>query len=318
MITFAKIKQQSESYAKMMRDLFPASFENEKLNEILNKIVFDDEKTIFIEKLKEEKKETEFKTFIYSLIDIEKEEEVSTKSIKELLDEAWYNFFICKTKEDVLRFKKYYKENELLCTFNNIEGRLNNYNIFWIVSKSIENIKRENFKNPTRQDEYWVSCCSIQISKNDISIKNRYNHTVNNPDNTFNNNLDNIISWLSKAFEKEFWLDLFFSNKKSNFEINKFIFKNNKFIYFNYEFNNIYYWINKIYKNWEIKIYDTNKFILIDYFLINLEKKCFEIIDNNLKDDFFNLKFSKIIIKKEKDNNFKNEEDQEWTLIIYK
>ena len=37
---------------------------------------------------------------------------------------------------------------------------------------------------------------SIQFTKDDahtLSIKNRYNHSVNDPDATFSNNLDNII-----------------------------------------------------------------------------------------------------------------------------
>ena len=46
---------------------------------------------------------------------------------------------------------------------------------------------------------------SIQIDKvnNYVSIKNRYNHTVENPDCTFNNNLDNIIPGLIKSFENK-------------------------------------------------------------------------------------------------------------------
>jgi 23S rRNA-/tRNA-specific pseudouridylate synthase len=54
MKTFKQIKNISDSYSKMMRDLFPSSFDDEKLNNLLINIVFDDEKTIFINKLKNE------------------------------------------------------------------------------------------------------------------------------------------------------------------------------------------------------------------------------------------------------------------------
>jgi hypothetical protein len=47
---------------------------------------------------------------------------------------------------------------------------------------------------------------------------------------------------------------------------------------------------------------------LIDYYLINLKEKKIEIIDKSIKDDFFNFKFNKIIIKK--NNDFENDKDE--------
>jgi hypothetical protein len=73
MKTFNQIKKHSEAYAKMMRDLFPLSFENESLNKILDEIIFDEEKSIFIDAL-DETKTVEFKNFIYSQINVEKKE----------------------------------------------------------------------------------------------------------------------------------------------------------------------------------------------------------------------------------------------------
>ena len=306
----------SESYAKMMRDNFPLSFENENLNKLLNEIVYDDEKTIFVKKLQEENKIMEFKNFIYSLI-WELETKEVDKNSQDLLDLVWYDFYVCKTKEDVEKFKKYYKEWEILCTFNSILERLNHYHIFWIVKKDIDNIVHQ-WANRNRQDIYWTSCCSIQINKNnnnDISIKNRYNHWVKNCDATFSNNLDNIVEWLTQALNKEFKLKTIKS--ENSFELWNFIFKNDKFLFYNYEINNIYYWINKIFKNGELKIYNPDNYILLDYYLINIKEKKIEIIDNQLQDDFFNFKFKKIIVKKEKDV-FKEDEDVEDTLIIYK
>lgn len=313
MKTFKQIKNISDSYSKMMRDLFPSSFDDEKLNNLLINIVFDDEKTIFINKLKNEWKENEFKTLVYSLIEEKKQKDDSNKTVKELLWEAWYDFYIIKNPEDTEQFRKYYEKNEIICSFNKNDRMLSNYKVFWIVKKDIDTIKRSD--TPERQDKYWTSCCSIKVWKNDLYITNRYNHTVNSPDNTFNRNLDNIINWLSCAFEKEFNLVLYYS-RENTFELKNFIFKNNKFIYFNYEINNIYYWINKIMKYWKLKFYDSQNYILIDYYLINLKEKKIEIIDKSIKDDFFNFKFNKIIIKK--NNDFENDKDEVWTLIIYK
>jgi hypothetical protein len=249
------------------------------------------------------------------LVDIEKKEEKSSsRSVKELLEEAWYDFYIISKPEDTEQFRKFYKENELICSFNQPDRKLDHYSIFWIVKKNINEIRR--CSAPSRQDDYWTSCCSIKISKSDLYITNRYNHTVNSPDNTFNGNLDNIIMGLTEAFTKEFWFNLNFQNQKSSFELTNFIYKNNKFMYFNYEINNIYYWINKIYKDWVLTIYDSQEFILIDYFLINLKLKKIEIIDLKLKDDFLNFKFDKIIIKDKKFINI--DEDIEGALIIYK
>ena len=56
----------------------------------------------------------------------------------------------------------------------------------------LSRIRSENFKKPIREDEYGTSVMSIQFTKDEahtLSIKNRYNHSVVNPDATFSNNL---------------------------------------------------------------------------------------------------------------------------------
>jgi hypothetical protein len=50
--------------------------------------------------------------------------------------------------------------------------------------------------------------------------------------------------------------------------------------------------------------------------LISLKDKKIIHIDNEITDDFYNLKFNKIIIKNKKD--FDKDEDIKDTLIIYK
>ena len=71
------------------------------------------------------------------------------------------------------------------------------------VKKNAEEIKREDFESPKREDEYGTSVMSIQFSKKGrctVSIKNRYNHTVNNPDATYGNDLDRITFGLKQSF----------------------------------------------------------------------------------------------------------------------
>lgn len=41
---------------------------------------------------------------------------------------AGYILYECKTKEDIQKFKKYYHENEELCTFN--DNRLDKCHVF--------------------------------------------------------------------------------------------------------------------------------------------------------------------------------------------
>ena len=54
-----------------------------------------------------------------------------------------------------------------------------------------------------------------------MSIKNRYNHTVDNPDATFGNNLDNIIDGLNDSFEKAY--NLVHTGGHEKFELSKYI-----------------------------------------------------------------------------------------------
>ncbi len=91
-----------------------------------------------------------------------------------------------------------------------------------------------------REDEYGTSVLQIQILKSGgfISIKNRYNHTVENPDNTFNSNPDNIISGLSEAIKHHYHVD--FSSQKVYLP-EHYVFMDKKIIKCNYEINNVYF-----------------------------------------------------------------------------
>lgn len=299
----------------MIRDNLPLALEDTKLFNIVNSSVFADEKSLFCEEITSQNKISEYISFILSSYEEEEKEGKEIKDPTTLLNEAGYDFYVCDTVADVEKFKKYYKSGEELCTFNNIEWRLSNYYIFWIISKNIKSITHKG-NDRKRQDDYGISCCSIQISKknNIISIKNRYNHKVSNCDATFGNNLDNIIDGLSKSFNKFFDFKI---KKNNNFEMDGRLVRNGKIIKYNYEINAIYYGINKYIKNWELIILNKDNQILIDYYLIDLKLNKIIKIDEMLQDDFFNLKFSKIVVMKNKNNNFENEKDEKDVLKIF-
>ena len=149
-----------------------------------------------------------FERYINSLAATNKKEmTVTSLTPEELLDKAGYTLYECKTEEDIQQFKKYYAKGEELCTFRG--NRLNRCYVFFAVKKDVANIRREDYKEPFREDTYGTSVISIQFTRDTytyLSIKNRYNHTVPNPDATFNNNLDNIIPGLSYAFQKQYGL----------------------------------------------------------------------------------------------------------------
>ena len=128
-----------------------------------------------------------FKDHIYSSFHEEKKEYAEVaKTPAELMSEAGYILKECHSEEEIQAYKKYYAANEELCTFQG--DRLNRCRVFFAVKKDVDSIKREDFKNPEREDLYGTSVISIQFTKdgsNTLSIKNRYNHRVINPDATF-------------------------------------------------------------------------------------------------------------------------------------
>ena len=267
-----------------------------------------------------------FKDTILFAIDSKKSKESlpkTDKTVKELFDEAGYILYECYSEEDIQKFKKYYAPGEELCTFNG--DRLNTHHVFFAVKKNIDEIKRENFNNPSRQDEYGTSIISIQFSRgdsNNLSIKNRYNHTVSNPDATFSNNLENIIEGLTYAFEKEYNLHIT-QNQFLKEELQDYVLADDgKYYRYNYENNNIYYCPdNIIINNFKVdkRFIDKEKYLLIDYFIINLQNenvtdfippkilyhKSINLYDSKISDCFSNYLylFDKININKTERNS---------------
>lgn len=292
-----------ENFMRLCRSLFPSILETEGL---LSKIILDHfaPTRSLVENLE---KHTEyyfyeyeniiedFKEYIFSFVNIQKETptETTQKTPEQLLMEAGYILYPeCKTEEDIQAFRKYYKEGEKLCTFNG--GRLRSCRVWFAVKKDVDAIKRENFEKPERQDEYGTSVISIQFTKganNILSIKNRYNHSVNNPDATFSNNLDNIIPGLTDAFKKEYGINIIPATQQ-NLEIPGYILcGDGKYYKWNYEINGHYFCENNILieQNGKVKKFDKNNFLLFDKYILDFQEKKLYSLTSETQDNFCDI-----------------------------
>ncbi len=278
-------KHYGENMMKLCRELFPTLIEQNKLYDILVSNFYPSKQLFWdIRYVKDD-----FKNYIFNKSNSNDERLITDKTPQQLLNEVGYDLFECKTEEEIQNFKKYYSKGEELCTFK--DNRLNRCYVFFAVKKNVDEIKRENFDKPERQDEYGTSVISIQFSRgevNTLSIKNRYNHTVSYPDSTFCNNLENIIPGLTNSFEEKYNLNIN-SNTDTSFYLHGYIRANDgRYYKENYEINNIHYCEdNVIIDNDKVIKYDKEKYILIDYFILNLVDKKIEVYDDKLKTDSF-------------------------------
>lgn len=279
-------KKYGERFAKLCRTDFSTILEEDGLlskiiedNFAPNKYLYDD--------LTEENIVSEFKEYIYEIYSELKKEESPTCEVTDspdvLFDKAGYTLYKCETNEDVLSFKKYYKQDEELCTFRD-PHRIETHTIFFAVKKNVDEIVRENFSSPERQDEYGTSVIILQFDRDCfLSIKNRYNHTVNNPDATFSNNLDKIIPGLTESFEKFYGIE--YESDKESFSIYNYTTANDsKFHKCTNKVDGVYYCINNIIiEDGEVKYYDKNRYEIVDYFIIDKKEKTI----TSLTDDSF-------------------------------
>ncbi len=251
-------KQNGEHFAKAIRNYNNGIFEIPNLDKIVKYAGRDAEPIM---------------NFLVSLLDIKIEEHTVHADPIKLLEMAGYNAFIADTLEKQNSIIGYYAPGEELCTFRD-EDRYKRFHIIHAVKKNAKQIKRENFKNPDRQDEYGTSVISIQILKNGgfISIKNRYNHSVQNPDSTFNSNPDNIIPGLSDALKHYFNVD--FASQKTTVP-NGYMMFGGQIIKYNFELENTYIGDGFYIKNGSNKItlIDPSTQVQMDYFILDLKAK---------------------------------------------
>ena len=302
-------KHYGEKFAHLCRTLFPTILENEGMLIKLLITHFPVSRDLY-EDIINNQLTMDFKNYIYKLLSnnvLKKQEESINFTPEQLMDKAGYILYPeCQTEEDIQKFRHYYYrgeptpeyhggtpvyyQGEELCTFNG--GRLNSCRVWFAVKKNVDQIRREDFANPRREDDYGTSVISIQFTRgelNTLSIKNRYNHTIKytNPDCTFGNNLDNIIEGLTNAFVKKFGLNID-SNILSELEIPGYIqASGGKFYKYNMEINNIYYCPNNtIIKNGEVKTLDKDRYLLLDNFVLDFENKIISCYDPQISDSF--------------------------------
>lgn len=287
-------KKYGEKMMHYCRDCFPTILNvSGKLVEILNKHFYYVKDSLYND-IKEKYKEDEFNNFIYSKAGLKNEYDLRNinKSPEELFDSAGYNFYECTNVEDIMSFKKYYAPGEDLCTFSSPDSRLERFFIFFAVKKNVLDIKREDFSIPDREDEYGTSVISIQFTKdkyNHLSIKNRYNESVNNPDSTFDNNLDNIINGLTMSFYDCYGIREIY-DENSEFQMENYISINDEYYKYNYKLNDIFYCANNIIvDNDNVIKYDPEKYIIMDYFIIDLVNKRIDVYDKSIDDSFKNV-----------------------------
>ena len=300
-------KKYGEEMMHLCRDLFPTLLEKEGLLPSLLLHSFHESHSL-AQDIISEQLEYEFKSYIYQQVDVNDVENNKITKIdktpEELLTDAGYQLYECHTEEDIQMFKKYYAPGEELCTFQG--DRLHRCHVFFVVKDNVDEIKREDFIKPSREDAYGTSVMSIQFTKDfshTLSIKNRYNHRVNNPDSTFANNLDNIIPGLTDSFDKYYGMHQQFTC--DNFELPGYVKANDgKYYKYNCEIGNVYYCEdNVIIDNFEVKEYPKEKYLVFDYFILDLQSKMASLYDLDIVDSFPDIldEIEKINIEKDGD-----------------
>lgn len=274
-------KHYGEKMAKLCRELFPTILEEEGA---LSKIIathFDNAPTLCDDIIENGK--NAFAAYILGEYNKNKETSYyySNKTPAELMELAGYDLFECTTQEEIDSFIKYYARGEELCTFID-DYRLANCRVWFAVKKDVDKIKREDFANPDRQDRYGTSVISIQFSKGNpsiLSIKNRYNHAVNNPDATFSNNLNNIYPGLTDAFIRHYGIKMHISQKNQTYTLPNYLTLNgiqHKIIHKDdrRDSNKMYCCSgNIVVINNEVIEYSKDNFIVSSGFVIDLKNK---------------------------------------------
>ena len=87
------------------------------------------------------------------------------EEIKKAFSEAGYTTVIFDDEQAILECKKYYRDNEIICTYNNLQRRMQEYHMLVAIKENINNIKPS--ENPQRDDEYGTSILNIQIAETD-------------------------------------------------------------------------------------------------------------------------------------------------------
>ena len=245
------------------------------------------------------------RNYFYSKVNIEEPKLTSNKSVKELLREVGYNIFECETANDILAFKRYYAEDELLCTFrDNIEDRFKECAYFFLYTDKAFFLDRKNYTNPVRDDEYGRSLVCLQIDRDYHFIKmtTRYNHGADLADSMFSNNLDNIAPGLTDAFEREYGYKISQSESVSKEELTElcYVESDEQILY---KYNNItngkcYCPDNTVLDEGEAVQIDKDSKLLLEYIILDFHNKKISLYDKEIEDSFNNQKLQKISVER--------------------
>lgn len=331
---FDKIKKLfGEDMAKLCRTLFSDLLEKEGL---LPGILFEhfDVSRDLYKDITSSGKIVAFRYYIKGLTNAASVKLIDVKkSVKELFEEKGYDLYECRTQEELDYFRRYYHEKEMLCSFTN--GRLSDSFVFFAVKRNANELKREDFKSPEKEDEYGTSVLCIQFRKgdvNDISIVSRYNHAqgdvITTPNCLFDNDLDNINPGLMVAFAREYGFNVI--SFKKDFSLPNYVRDvNDKHHKYNHEIKGTYYCANNIIVNSGRVVIDTykdkNRYILCDCYVIDLVSKKIFLYDETLKDSFVDefIDITHIDVRKDKDTGTKTievfyDKGKQATIIIDK
>lgn len=259
-------KQNGEAFARELRDFDNGIFEIPHIVEMVKYAGYDAAPI------------KEYLSAFKSKLEGEKIKRNEGQSPFELLKKAGYNAFYVDSLKKQLSIKKYFNRETVLCTFRD-EDRFKRYHIIYCIKEGAEKLKPA--QNPMREDEYATSVMSIQILKSGgfLKITNRYNHLVDNPDNTFNSNPDRIVPGLCSALENYF-KDITIVRDLSIPE--GYIFFQNKLLKTNEEILNFFVGENYYIDNGEFVKIDKDKELIIDNYVFNLKTREFKKIINRI------------------------------------
>ena len=140
-------KKYGEKMMHYCRECFPTILNVPgKLVEILNTHFYCVRDSLYIDIVNNHKEE-EFNDYIYSRAGLKNEYDIKnvSKTPKELLNDVGYDFYECKSVEDIMNFKKYFASKEDLCTFWSPDSRLKRFFVFFAVKKNVlDNTIRHN------------------------------------------------------------------------------------------------------------------------------------------------------------------------------
>lgn len=292
-------KVYGEHIARLCRQIVPELFEEPTLVPRLLSFCFAPHPELYQDMLTLGK--YNIRNYMYSRLDRKEELFESPKSARELLADVGYKLFVCTRPEDISYFKSCYDPDELLCTFTDgVENRFKDAYYFFLAKENAFSLKREDFTNPNREDEYSTSLICLQIDRVNHNIKmcSRYNHTVDFADSMFSNNLDNIVPGLRYAMQRDFNIKI---SHRECVDFSEMCHLNyveygpyRTMFKYNEHLNDKYYCPNNVVlEDEKVRTVPKDHTALLDYYVIDYENHELYTYDDQIEDYYKKKKFKK-------------------------